>query len=250
VPFTPSHAVVALPFLRGPLPVGAVAVGSMAPDVPLFFPVGVTYEQTHAFPSLLLVSVPVGLLLYLVWLWVLRPAAGTLLPPVVGSRLPPDWSVPGTASGAGALWASLAVAVGVMTHVGWDEFTHPGRSGSSLVPALAESWGPFVGTQWAQYGSSVGGLVVLAVAAGRYLRRAPVAAPPQPSRTRTAFWALVAVALVAGPVVVALTRGLPGDVATAKSATFFAGTASGAMILLLAVGASLVVQLVRRRRVV
>ena len=245
MPFTPSHAVVALPFVRSPLPAGAVAVGSMAPDLPLFFPVGVTYETTHGVPGLLVVSVPLGALLYLVWLRVLRPAAGVLLPPVVGTRLPPAWAVPGATSPDRLLGVLLAVAVGVLTHVGWDAFTHPGRLGSTLLPALAEPWGPLVGTQWAQYGSSVVGLVVLAVAAARYLRRAPVSARPGPSRARTTSWWLAAAALVAGPLAVGVTRGLPSDVGTAKSFTFFAGTASGALLLLLAVGASVAVQLAR-----
>ena len=36
MPFTPSHAVVALPFVRTPLVPAAIAVGAMAPDLPLF----------------------------------------------------------------------------------------------------------------------------------------------------------------------------------------------------------------------
>ncbi|NII51302.1 DUF4184 family protein [Frigoribacterium endophyticum] len=246
MPFTPSHAVVALPFVRSPLPFGAVAVGSMAPDLPLFFPVGVTYETTHGVSGLLVVSVPLGALLYLVWLRVLRPGAGVLLPQVVGTRLPRAWTVPGAVSPGRLLRVLVAVVIGVLTHVGWDAFTHPGRLGSTLLPALAEPWGPFVGTQWAQYGSSVVGLAVLAVAAARYLRRVPVSARPRASRTRTVSWWLAAAALVTGPVAVAVTRGLPSDVGTAKSFAFFAGTASGALLLLLAVGASVAVQLGRR----
>lgn len=38
MPFTISHAVVALPFRHTVLPAAAVAVGSMAPDAVLFVP--------------------------------------------------------------------------------------------------------------------------------------------------------------------------------------------------------------------
>jgi len=264
VPFTPSHAVVALPFVRTPLPFGAVAVGSMAPDVPLFFPVGVTYEQTHGFPSLLLFSVPVAVLLYLVWLLLLRPAARALLPTSIGSRLPASWDgreagpVPGAGSRTGLVrsvpWALLALVLGVVTHVLWDAFTHPDRFGSTLVPALAERWGPLVGTQWAQYASSLGGLVVLAIAAARYLRRTPPAPPSsRPAtvstrRIRLAFWGSLIAALVAGVVVVASTRGLPTDVHTAKSFTFFAGTLAGALVLVATAVAAVAVQLARSGR--
>lgn len=269
MPFTPSHAVVALPFVRTPLPFGAVAVGSMAPDVPLFFPVGVTYEQTHGFPSLLLVSVPVAVLLYLVWRVLLRPAARALLPTSIGSRLPTSWDlrgpVPGDGTGSGtgpgigsgahlartAPWALVALVLGVITHVLWDAFTHPDRFGSTLIPALAEQWGPLVGTQWAQYVSSLGGLVVLGIAAVRYLRRTPpLVASPTPgtvstARIRHVFWASLGAALVAGVVIVAATRGLPTDVHTAKSFTFFAGTLAGALVLVATAVAAVVVQLAR-----
>lgn len=264
MPFTPSHAVVALPFVRTPLPFGAVAVGSMAPDVPLFFPVGVTYEQTHGFPSLLLFSVPVAVLLYLVWRLLLRPAARALLPTSIGAHLPASWDgreagrVPVAGSGAGlartAPWALLALVLGVVTHVLWDAFTHPDRFGSTLVPALAERWGPLVGTQWAQYASSLGGLVVLAIAAARYLRRTPPAPPSsRPAtvstrRIRLAFWGSLIAALVAGVVVVASTRGLPTDVHTAKSFTFFAGTLAGALVLVATAVAAVAVQLARSGR--
>ncbi|OII21350.1 DUF4184 family protein [Frigoribacterium sp. MCBA15_019] len=271
MPFTPSHAVVALPFVRTPLPFGAIAVGSMAPDVPLFFPVGVTYEQTHGFPSLLLFSVPVAVLLYLVWRVLLRPAARALLPTSIGSRLPTSWDSrgpvpgdgtgpwtdPGTGSGAGlartAPWALLALVLGVLTHVFWDAFTHPDRFGSTLIPALAEQWGPWVGTQWAQYVSSLGGLVVLGIAAVRYLRRTPPTTTPETAllvpdaRIRLVFWASLAAALVAGVVIVAATRGLPTDVHTAKSFTFFAGTLAGALVLVATAVAAVAVQLIRAR---
>jgi hypothetical protein len=269
VPFTPSHAVVALPFVRTPLPFGAVAVGSMAPDVPLFFPVGVTYEQTHGFPSLLLFSVPVAVLLYLVWRVLLRPAARALLPTWIGSRLPTSWDARGDEPGPGsgprggagsgpglartAPWALVALVLGVVTHVLWDAFTHPDRFGSTLIPALAEQWGPLVGTQWAQYVSSAGGLVVLGIAAARYLRRTPPTTTPgtaalvSAARIRLVFWASLAAALVAGVVIVAATRGLPTDVHTAKSFTFFAGTLAGALVLVATAVAAVAVQLIRAR---
>ena len=248
MPFTPSHAIVALPFVRTPLPWGAVAVGSMAPDVPLFFPLGPSYQQTHEFPSLLVVSVPVGLLLYLIWRRLLRPAMSTLLPRVVASRLPASWAAGTTGSARRLPWVVLAVALGVGSHVAWDLFTHHGRFGSTLIPALADQWGPIAGTQWLQYPSSVGGLAVLAVAAARHLRRTPALAPAPPSRIRTVFWVLVGASLVAGLVGAVLVHGLlPGSADTAKAATFVAGTLAGALILLLTAAASVVVLLVRRR---
>ncbi|MFT4052647.1 MAG: DUF4184 family protein [Microbacterium sp.] len=48
MPFTPSNAVVALPFLRTPLRRAAIAGGAMAPDLPLFLRgTPLTYQLTH-----------------------------------------------------------------------------------------------------------------------------------------------------------------------------------------------------------
>ena len=50
MPFTPSHAVVALPFVRTPLVPAAIAIGAMTPDLPLFVRVLLPrYAVTHDF---------------------------------------------------------------------------------------------------------------------------------------------------------------------------------------------------------
>ncbi|RIJ54489.1 DUF4184 family protein, partial [Clavibacter lycopersici] len=148
MPFSVSHAVVALPAVRGPLPAAAVAAGAMAPDVPLFLPGGLTYAQTHGFPSLVVTALPVAAVLLVVWLVLLRPAAGYLLPAAVGSRLPAAWAHRARPTWRGALLALIALLLGVLTHVAWDAFTHEGRAGSALLPGLAEPWGPLPGFRW------------------------------------------------------------------------------------------------------
>jgi hypothetical protein len=50
MPFTPSHAVIALPFVRTPLVPAAIAIGAMAPDLPLFVRgLPLHYGVTHSF---------------------------------------------------------------------------------------------------------------------------------------------------------------------------------------------------------
>lgn len=78
-------------------------------------------------------------------------------------------------------WAiPVAVVIGAVAHVGWDEFTHPGRWGTAHVPALAAVWssplGALPGYQWAQYASGVFGLDILAWVA---LRRPLIATAPR-----------------------------------------------------------------------
>jgi hypothetical protein len=83
----------------------------------------------------------------------------------------------------------LAVVVGIvlggLTHIVWDAFTHVGRWGSDLVPALSEHVGPMPLTQWLQYASGVAGLAGIVWwwrAVQR--RRTPEEAPPRAARLR------------------------------------------------------------------
>jgi hypothetical protein len=183
MPFTPSHAVVALPFVRTPLVPAAIAVGAMSPDLPLFVRIApLQYGRTHAF-EWLPVTVLLALALLLVWRCVLRPAARELSPRWLAARLPGEWdqgALPtlretfGVVGDAGstallppAAWRTVVLVasllVGVVSHIVWDLFTHEGRWGVALVPALSEEWGPLPGYKWLQHGSSVIGLTIIGV---------------------------------------------------------------------------------------
>ncbi|MDQ1083554.1 MULTISPECIES: DUF4184 family protein [Microbacterium] len=171
MPFTVSHAVVALPFLRTPLVPAAIAIGAMTPDLPLFLR-GIVppYAVTHDL-AWLPVTVVMAFALLLVWRCILRPATREVMPRAVADRLPGEWDAGALAAWresvgggvVGILWLVLSLALGVVTHVAWDFFTHEGRAGEALLPALEEPWGPLPGVKWLQYGSGVLGLAGLAL---------------------------------------------------------------------------------------
>ncbi|MFG6403290.1 DUF4184 family protein [Microbacterium sp. P04] len=183
MPFTPSHAVVALAFTRTPLAPAAIAVGAMAPDLPLFVRVIVPgYDITHDL-AWLPVTVLLALALLLLWRCVLRPATRALVPRWWAARLPSGWDAgaraafretfarrgePARPSAGGVGLLILALALGVLTHVVWDTFTHEGRWGVAVMPVLGEPWGPVSGITWLQHTSSVLGLLVLGVWALRW----------------------------------------------------------------------------------
>jgi len=251
VPFTPSHAIVALPFALTPLPAGAVAIGAMAPDLPLFFPWATSYEQTHGFPSLLGVSLPLALVLYALWRLAIRPAASALLlPEALRARMPWAWDrtprpVHPVRSAALVVVAAL---IGVVTHVVWDLFTHPRRLGSEWIPALGERWGPTVGTTWLQHGSSVLGLVVLAIWAVRAYRAAGVvhrSDRPAIARVRVVAWIVAGASLVASFAVQVALDGIPNSYQALRDTAFPAGTAAGAAILIVVLVASVLVRILR-----
>lgn len=221
MPFTPSHAVVALPFVRTPLVPAAIAVGAMAPDLPLFLRLGTRgSSMTHSFAWVpLTVILALGLLL--VWRLVLRPAARELLPDPVARRLPTAWEQPASATlretfvgpKPGRAWATagallVSLLLGVLSHLVWDGFTHEDRFGSDLIPVIGRTWGDIAGTVWLQNASSGFGLLVLAACALVWFRRASVGERPHrrlPRSLRGAVWialpVLLAVATVIGVVI-------------------------------------------------
>lgn len=206
MPFTPSHAVAALPFLRTPLIPAAIAVGAMTPDLPLFVRAYVpSYAHTHNFVWIP-VTIVLALVLLLIWRCVLRPATRALVPTFIAERLPIEWDAGAAAAlretfglrpvdeagtstrtaptrrphwrrtfGTIALLV-LSLAVGIATHIIWDLFTHEGRVGTLIFPVLDEMWGPLTGYKWLQHGSSVVGLLILALWGAHWLSTRPRAA--------------------------------------------------------------------------
>ncbi|MCS3443519.1 DUF4184 family protein [Microbacterium phyllosphaerae] len=221
MPFTPSHALVALPFIRTPLVPAAIAIGAMTPDLPLFLRgVGLDYSFTHTFGNVVWTAL-VAFVLFLVWRVVLRPAVGELSPSWVARRVPADWSqsgveAAGAAVGVGARrrWYPVLLAVslilGVLSHILWDLFTHEGRWGVAILPALGEMWGPLTGYKWLQHGSSAIGLVVIAIWAALRLRHAEpriAVARVIPAGVRIAWWLSLPAVLVTATVIGYLAYG-------------------------------------------
>lgn len=230
MPFTPSHAVVALPFLRTPLVPAAVAVGAMTPDLPLFVRgLPVSYALTHSV-AWLPVTVVVAAALLLVWRCVLRPAVRELSPAWLARRLPAEWDAgagaaaretlaisgrPPRTSARRILLLIVSLAIGVLSHIVWDLFTHEGRWGTEVLPLLDEQWGPLTGYKWLQHGSSLLGLAILAFWAIGWLRRRTAHVPPSrllPDVVRGAWWLSLPVTLgVAWAIGLALYGPLTAD---------------------------------------
>ncbi|NYE20725.1 DUF4184 family protein [Microbacterium immunditiarum] len=223
MPFTPSHAVVTLPFLRTPLVPAAIAVGAMTPDLPLFVRgTPIRYGWTHDLlwlPATLVLA----LALLLVWRCALRPAVRELSPRPLAARLPREWDSGATAAlretfglrptgetdapprrpWVTVLLLGASLAIGVVSHIVWDLFTHEGRWGVAAMPALDEAWGPLDGYKWLQHGSSVVGLVILAVWGLVWLARRPEASVSRvlPGWVRSAWLLSLPAILVAALVI-------------------------------------------------
>lgn len=210
MPFTPSHALIALPFLRTPLVPAAIAIGAMTPDLPLFLRgIALNYGFTHTAGNVIWTAL-VALALFLVWRVLLRPAVPELVPAWLAARLPAEWAQGGwsaarEAVGAGQrrgypLLLAASLILGVLSHILWDVFTHEGRAGVQWLPMLDSQWGPLTGYKWLQHGSSILGLIIIGIWALLWLRRRPRG--PRfdcviPGWLRVSWWASLPVILAA-----------------------------------------------------
>ena len=118
MPLAPAHPAAVLPLSRLGLALSALVVGAVAPDAPVYLPVGVSYATTHSWQGIPAV-VAIGLLVLWLWFALLRDAVVDLTP----------WlrrRVPARARLGRRAWllAPLSVGIGAGTHVLWDSATH------------------------------------------------------------------------------------------------------------------------------
>jgi Domain of unknown function (DUF4184) len=233
VPFTPTHALAAVPLSRVPgLMPSALVIGSLLPDLPMIIPGTPAYGTTHSFVYGVPYCLPFGVLAFVLFRLGRGPAIG-FLPLAMRCRLarhaaPELHPSPRVAA---SLVASLAL--GVLSHIVWDGFTHAGRFGSELFPALQEPWARIAGRPWLgssvlQFASSVLGLPLLGLIVVRwYLREAPAPSDRVPKVPRPLSW--LAMGLVSAIPLFAL--GIAHQRALSYSHDFWAALAYHAVTL-------------------
>jgi len=118
----------------------------------------------------------------------------------------------------------------------WGGTSSPiqGRFGDRHVPLLAEQLGPIAGHEWAQYLSSVAGLVILAVSVLRWWARTPARTPVAEAWRpgRSTLLVAVAVAAVTGALAaVSAAVVLAGGDPTFRQTAFTACTSFGGGVL-------------------
>jgi hypothetical protein len=216
MPLSPAHPAAVLPIQRLGLPLSGLVVGSVAPDLPVYLPVGVSYATTHSAAG---IAVDLVLGLVLLWLWfaVVRDAVVDLVPALRG-RAPAH----GRLDRRAWLLAPLAVAVGAATHVLWDSATHDWGFVVEGVTLLRYEAGPLPLYRWLQHVSTVVGTAVVAAYCLARLRRLPTT-PREPSVRRPGLW-LVPVP-VAGTAVAVAMRDIEAGVGAALLAVLVTAVA-------------------------
>ena len=123
MPFTLSHPAAVLPLHRwtkSRLPLSALAIGAITPDVAYFIPLSLGSES-HSLLGLTYFCWPVGMALWLIFEFFLKAPTIDLLPSSLRNRLPRGAM---TLSVSSLTAVSLAIVLGGLSHIVWDSFTH------------------------------------------------------------------------------------------------------------------------------
>lgn len=204
MPFTASHPAAILPLRRMGLPVAALVIGSMVPDLPYYLPLPLSFAQTHSITGVLTVDLLLGLCAFVAWhallarplLWAAPPGMQRRIPDAERAGLRPRLTSVGAVVGV-----SVALVVGSLTHVAWDAFTHSGMWGIRTFPELGTPVLGLAAHRWLHLASSALGLLAIAWVVARWWRRAPQEGRVEtanPAVLRLLWWGLGLWVLFAG----------------------------------------------------
>ncbi len=156
MPYTPAHAIAALPFRNSSLLCfSALVIGTLTPDAEHLLNLYPENRISHQWNGLFWFSVPLGLLLFFVYRKIWIHALDDLFP---------HWNL--KQEDCRPPRVVLSVWLGAFTHLLWDSFTHVDQFGTRLIPILETevpvgSFGLFPYSWFLQHASTVLGLVIL-----------------------------------------------------------------------------------------
>ncbi|NQT86384.1 DUF4184 family protein [bacterium] len=197
MPATFAHPAAAAPLSRLGLPLSALVIGSIAPDLEYYIRLAPYGRYGHTLGGVVTFCLPLGLAVLLVFHWVAKRPLLALLPDSHQDRLAPAAESFRFLSVRGLVGAPVGIVVGAFTHLAWDSFTHLRGWGVQQFPILASRvvptpWGLAPFHRALQHGCGPLGMGLLAIFYIRWLRRAPVGhVDPQlrlRTSTRLALW--------------------------------------------------------------
>ena len=178
MPFTLSHAAAALPFRRFKPVWPALVIGTFAPDLQYFIQTTDEDRSGHHFPAVLLFTLPLAMLVLWLFEKVVKGPAIELLPTGWQRRLQGK-TAPLSFSG----WRQIGrilfwIAVGTLTHLIWDQFTHSYTRVANWWPLLTEYvnvpfWHRMAVAGILQDASSVLGLLAVCLWLAAWYQRTP-----------------------------------------------------------------------------
>jgi hypothetical protein len=170
---TISHPAAVLPIhsrLKNWIPLSALVIGSLVPDAAYYLPMPEHFKQySHTLLGTFSSSLPVGILVWLIFCWLAAPATFLLPAPnreAIGSQLTRRLT-----SIRQALGVFSGILLGAWSHVLWDSFTHEQGWIVEHTPLLQRAFfGHMPVYRALQYLSSIFGLCVLFYAYNKWMK--------------------------------------------------------------------------------
>jgi hypothetical protein len=169
VPFTLSHAAVALPFRLARLVPSAVLIGTFAPDLEYFIRLQAGGGWGHTLAGVFGLDLPLGLVTLWLFHRLVKVPLAYLLPDSLRARLTRQLVPFRFGPSLRFLHVVLSMLIGIATHLIWDGFTHGDTwivrhirwlQPNYLIPGGLGWWRVY---SMLQIFSSAGGLLILAV---------------------------------------------------------------------------------------
>lgn len=197
MPFTLSHPLFAVPLQRlvPRLSIMGLALGSMAPDMEYFIAMVPYRTIGHSWQGLFLQAFPLCIALAIALERILRPTLRHLLPWGLVRFIPAAWLADRPNRGwQGWTWFLISVALGFLTHLFIDGWTHADNWFTDVVDNTVAGLPLY---KWLQYSFSVIGLAVPALLALMYgLRSGPAAQQGWHRPTTLFLWGAIATGMV------------------------------------------------------
>lgn len=139
MPFTPTHILAIVPIKLGfrALSFSGLAIGSMIPDLPMFFPFA-SYVFSHSMMGVFLFCVPVGLCVYFVFQFSIKNFLMDMLTNLYRSRLLEFKPAVYPKTLLAFVLLCVSIYIGAASHAIWDSFTHIDRWGTNTFPVLLQ----------------------------------------------------------------------------------------------------------------
>jgi hypothetical protein len=121
MPFTFAHPAIVLPLTKWNneyFSLTGLIIGSMVPDVEYFIRMKIHSEHSHTFSGLFYFDLPVGLILYLLFVSFIRASFILHLPAYLRDRFQCVFRY------KSLFIVLLSIFIGAVTHLFWDSFTH------------------------------------------------------------------------------------------------------------------------------
>lgn len=197
MPLTFAHPIAVLPLRRCGLPLSALIVGSIAPDLEFLLHLAPSQNIGHTATGLFVFCLPMGLVTLWIFHRIWRKPILSLLAEDLGMSQNeglaafPFWPFRRLAV------LSAAVLIGALSHLVWDSFTHQSGWAVQHVPTLGavsleSHWGSVPFFKLLQHGSTFLGLVVLATMA---LRKGMISHISHTGRRHIVFVVCISVAM-------------------------------------------------------